>query len=202
MREIGIIGKSTPEKVWFIYYLAKLISVESSVEILTRHRSFHSSLEAFEYSPKLNITSVKDERTLPDVCLYDIETHEHPEFDSVIYYSGIFLEEVNHNRDLFQDQVTYFHELYILNGLLYDGAINKRYLIKRLGLSPKEKHIITLMFSDIDLGVMAENQYNERIHITQLSKQYKQVLSLVLKDFFDLSNKELRRRFKLANRSK
>lgn len=202
MTDIGILGSSTNEKEWFIYYIGKLLSAKNKVNIVSKHRSFLERLDNYEYSPQLIITRSKDLNFNGDYILYDMDTISEAVYDATIFYSGITKNEVTYNADLFSLCDAYSNKFYVINGILYESPINAKYLYERLGLTAGELKIETLMFNDINLSTMIENQYNDRIQIKNLSKPYQKMLSKVLQHMTHLSNKEIRQLFKVAYRSK
>lgn len=202
MKTIGFVGCTTRDKSFFMMYICKILSIEHKVVLVTENQWFINELTIFEYNDNFEIYgNSESDKIEADYVIIDIDQPQENEYDHLYLLSSARRDDVLKNKTLIEEMELSDYGV-IFQNIIIDSKIGIRYLVAKLDINIKEHKIHTQYFSDIDEAAHIENEYNERLDIRNLSKDYKHLLLLIISEWVEIKPRERRKWLRKAERSK
>lgn len=211
MKEIVAIGKPIKEKVYFLLYLGKILSQQGKTLLITEAKELKQQVDPFEYIKNLYISNTNaSDSTKYQYIINDTQNIiKFNEEKDLYLITNSEKEVISENKQLLQDiynknKVRMPVEIIYMN-LYCDSKINEKYLTNYFQNVLHEKEIMNkykIPFDDLDAITTLENEYDNKLILKTLSKNYKKVLYKVASQTLDIPDKQLRKVLKQAERSK
>ncbi|MFP4698008.1 MAG: hypothetical protein ACLFMO_04810 [Eubacteriales bacterium] len=211
MKHFYFVGLKDLNKIWFMCYLGKLLTIKGKVNLITDYKLWEEEIQPFELCSKLDYTRriIKTDYEDYTFVLHDIEDYR--ELDvldnaTVIFMTSTQRQAVNYNKSLFYKIVIDLSEqvelnrYFIIYNIFLDSKINEKYIKYAYGeiMNSFDKHIIP--FNEWDNMIHIENEYEEKIRLKYLSKQYKNVLNSILIKEEIIDKKKIKKTYNLVER--
>lgn len=211
MKEIVAIGKPIKEKVYFLLYLGKILSQQGKTLLITKAKELKQDIDPFEYSKNLYISNTKAIHNMKYQYIIN-DTQKIIKFNEekdLYLITNSEKEVISENKQLLQEiynknKVRMPVEIIYMN-LYYDSKINEKYLTNYFQNVLHEKEIMNkykIPFDYLDAITTLENEYDNKLILKTLSKNYKKVLYKVASQTLDIPDKQLKKVVKQAERSK
>lgn len=215
LEQIMVIGENIKEKTYFLLYLGKILSQQGKTIIITKNKSLIKDINPYEYIPNMYIYYIShDEFKIKeqyDFLIYEVENDKtHIDHEQEIYFiTNSEKTTIEKNKKLLKDiynkaEVRLPIEIIYIN-LYYDSKINEKYLTNYFQDVLNETEIVNshkIPFNDIDAITNMENEYDNKLIIKTLSKEYKKVLYNVANQIMNIEPKKFKKLVKIAERSK
>lgn len=198
-------------KFWLICYLSKGLAFNSKTLIVSEYDYWNKDIQPFELCSNLEIITPQCINTIDrnsyEFVIYDVEKSLEAlkEEDTIILTTSSDRKVVSYNKKLFkaysdsiQENIKDNKNVYlVLNHIYLDSKINEKYIKHQLkGVINSDIQAFTIPFNEMDYITNIENEYDEKIKLKYLSKDYKRTLKEIIKNEVSINKKELKKVFR------